>query len=163
MRPSSLRAMLQRSSEVRRATAKAAHEAAAAMEAVEKVAERAAARARVLDLIDRYPAKKEWPPDFKQMSPQMQFRLEKKWKRRAQLASASPDQARRLKLLQYFAITFVIMYVFFFGELNFWGEKYRFTTEVKERFGTLFGTLSPEQRYERRRDVLDPLPRDDPK
>ncbi|PHH53405.1 hypothetical protein CFIMG_001575RA [Ceratocystis fimbriata CBS 114723] len=163
MRPTILCSMLQRSPQVSRATARAAREAAVAADAIEKAAERATARAKVIDLIERYPAKKEWPPDFKQLTPQLQFRLEKKWKRRAQLASSSPAQTKRLKLLQYFAITFVIFYVFFFGELELWGQKYRFTSELNQKFGTFFGTLGPEKRYERRRDVLDPLPRDDPK
>jgi len=49
--------------------------------------------------------KKVWPPDFTKLSPQEQLRLEKKYKRRAQLATARPTWNKTIKLAQLFAIT----------------------------------------------------------
>lgn len=49
--------------------------------------------------------KKVWPPDFKSMSPQEQLRLEKKYKRRAALATARPRWDKFIRLAQLFSIT----------------------------------------------------------
>jgi hypothetical protein len=49
--------------------------------------------------------KKVWPPDFNKLSPQEQLRLEKKYKRRAQLATARPTWNKTIRLAQLFTIT----------------------------------------------------------
>ena len=48
--------------------------------------------------------KKVWPPDFTKLSPQEQLRLEKKYKRRAQLATARPTWNKAIRLAQLFTI-----------------------------------------------------------
>lgn len=52
-----------------------------------------------------FKAKKVWPPDFKSMSPQEQLRLEKKYKRRAALATARPRWDKFIRLAQLFSVT----------------------------------------------------------
>lgn len=52
-----------------------------------------------------YPPKKVWPPDFKRLSPQEQFKFEKKFKRRLALASERPRWVKFVKLVQLFTVT----------------------------------------------------------
>lgn len=49
--------------------------------------------------------KKVWPPDFTKLTPQEQLRLEKKYKRRAQLATARPTWNKTIRLAQLFTVT----------------------------------------------------------
>lgn len=48
-----------------------------------------------------YKAKKIWPPDFSKLPPKYQFRLEKRYRRRAKLAWARPQWTKFTKLAQY--------------------------------------------------------------
>ncbi len=52
-----------------------------------------------------YKTKKVWPPDFSQLSPQEQFRFEKRYKRRVKLLAERPRWTRLVKLTQLFSIT----------------------------------------------------------
>ncbi len=52
-----------------------------------------------------YKAKKEWPPDFTKLSSKHQFRLERRYKRRAQLKWARPGWTKAMKLAQWGGIT----------------------------------------------------------
>lgn len=59
-----------------------------------------------------YKAKKIWPPDFSKLSPKYQFRLEKRYRRRAKLAWARPRWTKFTKLAQYgLSICVLIMLV----------------------------------------------------
>ena len=55
--------------------------------------------------MNQYKAKRKWPPDFSQMDPKHQFRLERKYKRRAKLAYLRPGWMQGVKLAQYGTIT----------------------------------------------------------
>lgn len=52
-----------------------------------------------------YKTKKVWPPDFSKLSPQEQFRFEKRYKRRVKHISARPRWNKMVKLAQLFSIT----------------------------------------------------------
>lgn len=51
-----------------------------------------------------YRARKVWPPDFSQLSPQQQLRLEKKHKRRVALAGYSPKWDKGVRLVRALSI-----------------------------------------------------------
>ena len=48
-----------------------------------------------------YKAKRIWPPDFSKLSPKHQFRLERRYKRRAKLKWARPRWTKGVKLAQW--------------------------------------------------------------
>jgi hypothetical protein len=47
-----------------------------------------------------YKAKRLWPPDFSKISPKHQFRLERRYKRRAKLKWARPRWTKAVKIAQ---------------------------------------------------------------
>ena len=47
-----------------------------------------------------YRARRLWPPDFTKISPKHQFRLERKYKRRAKLKWAIPRWTKAVKIVQ---------------------------------------------------------------
>jgi hypothetical protein len=49
---------------------------------------------------NQYKAQRLWPPDFTKISPKHQFRLERKYKRRAKLKWARPRWTKAVKLVQ---------------------------------------------------------------
>jgi hypothetical protein len=55
--------------------------------------------------LNPYRAKRLWPPDFAKLSPKQQFRLERKYKRRAKLKWARPRWTKFTKIVQMSAIT----------------------------------------------------------
>jgi hypothetical protein len=52
-----------------------------------------------------YKAKKSWPPDFTKLSPKHQFRLERRYRRRAKLKWARPTWTKAMKLAQWGSVT----------------------------------------------------------
>lgn len=52
-----------------------------------------------------YKAKRLWPPDFTKISPKHQFRLERRYKRRAKLKWARPRWTKGVKLAQMASVT----------------------------------------------------------
>jgi len=48
-----------------------------------------------------FKAQKQWPPDFSKLSAKHQFRLERRYRRRAKLAWARPQWVKATKLIQY--------------------------------------------------------------
>lgn len=52
-----------------------------------------------------YPAKKVWPPNFKELTHQQQLRFEKKYKRRVYMANQSPRWEKGVKYAQLATIT----------------------------------------------------------
>jgi hypothetical protein len=52
-----------------------------------------------------YKTRKEWPPNFKDLTPQQQLRFEKKYKRRIVLASRSPGWEKGVKYAQLLTMT----------------------------------------------------------
>ncbi|OCK75380.1 hypothetical protein K432DRAFT_362204 [Lepidopterella palustris CBS 459.81] len=67
-----------------------------------------------------YKAKRIWPPDFSKLSPKHQFRLERRYRRRAKLAWARPRWTKAVKLAQWGSGIFVLTYGVLFMD---WGRE----------------------------------------
>ncbi|KAI9642866.1 hypothetical protein NHQ30_008600 [Ciborinia camelliae] len=65
-----------------------------------------------------YKAKRLWPPDFSKLSQKHQFRLERRYKRRAKLKWARPRWTKAVKIAQFSSILFVIVYGVLFADWN---------------------------------------------
>ncbi|KAL1959309.1 hypothetical protein VTO42DRAFT_2496 [Malbranchea cinnamomea] len=65
-----------------------------------------------------YKAKRKWPPDMSSLSEKQQFRLERKYRRRAKLKYARPTWTKWTKLVQWGLIGFVIVYSVLFMEMK---------------------------------------------
>ncbi|PQE17142.1 Glycolipid anchored surface GAS1 protein [Rutstroemia sp. NJR-2017a WRK4] len=63
-----------------------------------------------------YKAKRLWPPDFAKLSQKHQFRLERRYKRRAKLKWARPGWTKGVKIVQLGSILFVIVYGVLFAD-----------------------------------------------
>ncbi|KAL2005760.1 hypothetical protein VTN00DRAFT_10253 [Thermoascus crustaceus] len=63
-----------------------------------------------------YKPKRQWPPDMSKLSPKHQFRLERKYRRRAALKYARPKWSKGTKLVQWGVIGFVLLYAVLFME-----------------------------------------------
>ncbi|EXJ76939.1 hypothetical protein A1O3_10096 [Capronia epimyces CBS 606.96] len=63
-----------------------------------------------------YRARKQWPPDFRNLDPKYQFHLEKTYRRRAALKWARPTWNKSIKILQQTLITFTLIYFVFICE-----------------------------------------------
>lgn len=100
-----------------------------------------------------YKSRKVWPPNFQKLTPQQQLRFEKKYKRRIYLASHSPKWDKGARLLQFAMISGALVYVFFFAEFEWWGQKYKPSEQIVRKAANLFGVMDPETRYERRKDA----------
>ncbi|CAG7565618.1 unnamed protein product [Fusarium equiseti] len=100
-----------------------------------------------------YKARKVWPPNFKQLTVQQQLRFEKKYKRRIILASQAPRWVKAVKTAQLLTIIAALVWLFFYSEFEWWGQKYKPSEEIRKKTQYLFGTVDPEKRYERRADA----------
>ncbi|KAJ5388049.1 hypothetical protein N7509_010590 [Penicillium cosmopolitanum] len=58
--------------------------------------------------------KRQWPPDMSKLSPKHQFRLERKYRRRAALKYARPKFIKTVTLVQWGVIGFVVIYAVLF-------------------------------------------------
>ncbi|KAJ5823184.1 hypothetical protein N7447_005524 [Penicillium robsamsonii] len=63
-----------------------------------------------------YQPKRQWPPDMSKLSPKHQFRLERKYRRRAALKYARPTFMKATLIAQWVVIGFVIIYSVLFME-----------------------------------------------
>ncbi|KAJ6029541.1 hypothetical protein N7444_012528 [Penicillium canescens] len=63
-----------------------------------------------------YQPKRQWPPDMSKLSPKHQFRLERKYRRRAALKYARPKFMKAVTLGQWVVIGFVVIYAVLFME-----------------------------------------------
>ncbi|KAF3389099.1 hypothetical protein F1880_004027 [Penicillium rolfsii] len=61
-----------------------------------------------------YKPKRQWPPDMSKLSPKHQFRLERKYRRRAALKYARPKFIKTVTLVQWAIIGFVVIYAVLF-------------------------------------------------
>ncbi|OJK04157.1 hypothetical protein ASPACDRAFT_39773 [Aspergillus aculeatus ATCC 16872] len=87
-----------------------------------------------------YKPKRQWPPDMSKLSPKHQFRLERKYRRRAALKYARPKWTKFTKLVQWFSIGFVLIYAMLFME---WDERGSPFDEIRKAFfGGLKGAFS---------------------
>ncbi|KAJ4255594.1 hypothetical protein NW762_009591 [Fusarium torreyae] len=110
-----------------------------------------------------YKARKVWPPNFKQLTVQQQLRFEKKYKRRIILASRAPRWVKAVKTAQLLTIIAALIWIFFYSEFEWWGQKYKPSEEIRRKTQYLFGVIDPEKRYERRPDAPPPPPpKDEP-
>ncbi|KAK5997198.1 hypothetical protein PT974_02551 [Cladobotryum mycophilum] len=100
-----------------------------------------------------YQARKVWPPDFKGLDHQQQLRFEKKYKRRISLASRRPRWDKAVKYAQLATITAALVWLLFYSEFEWYGQKYKPSEEIRRRAANLFGVLDPDKRYERRKDA----------
>lgn len=65
-----------------------------------------------------YVCKRTWPPEFSKLSQKHQFKLERRYRRRAKLAYARPNWHKMVKLAQWGSILFVSVYGILFMELT---------------------------------------------
>ncbi|ATY66211.1 hypothetical protein A9K55_001877 [Cordyceps militaris] len=100
--------------------------------------------------------KKVWPPNFKELSHQQQLRFEKKYKRRMMLANRSPRWDKGVKYAQLATIAAALVWLLFYSEFEWWGQKYKPSEEIRRRAQYLFGVMDPDKRYERRKDMVEP-------
>ncbi|KAF6240688.1 hypothetical protein HO173_001360 [Letharia columbiana] len=66
-----------------------------------------------------YKAQKEWPPDFTKLHPKYQFRLERRYRRRAKLRYSRPRWTKAVKLAASGSSFFILVYGVLFMD---WGE-----------------------------------------
>ncbi|EXM07054.1 hypothetical protein NOF04DRAFT_15364 [Fusarium oxysporum II5] len=78
-----------------------------------------------------YRARKVWPPNFKQLTVQQQLRFEKKYKRRIILASRAPRWVKFVKTAQLLTIVAALIWICFYSEFEWWGQKYKPSEEVR--------------------------------
>lgn len=69
---------------------------------IRRAAQQGAKEAEAIPYIftNPYKAQRSWPPDFSKLNPKYQFRLERKYKRRAKLKWARPRWTKGVKLAQ---------------------------------------------------------------
>ncbi|THX17585.1 hypothetical protein D6D17_02502 [Aureobasidium pullulans] len=65
-----------------------------------------------------YKSKRTWPPDFTKLSQKHQFRLERRYRRRAKLKWARPTWTKFVKLSTWATISFVVVYGVLFMETD---------------------------------------------
>ncbi|GCB23620.1 hypothetical protein AAWM_06505 [Aspergillus awamori] len=78
-----------------------------------------------------YKPKRQWPPDMSKLSPKHQFRLERKYRRRAALKYARPKWVKATKITQWVVIGFVLVYALLFME---WDERGSPFDEIRRTF-----------------------------
>ena len=61
-----------------------------------------------------YQCKRQWPPDFTELSQKHQFQLERRYRRRSKLKYARPNWNKGVQLAQWGAILFVVTYGVFY-------------------------------------------------
>ncbi|KAL1988768.1 hypothetical protein VTN96DRAFT_7652 [Rasamsonia emersonii] len=88
-----------------------------------------------------YKPKRQWPPDMSKLSPKHQFRLERKYRRRAALKYARPKWVKATKLVQWGIIGFVLIYAVLF--MDWETEDHPFEEFRKEFFATVNSLFSP--------------------
>lgn len=60
--------------------------------------------------MNRFKAKKHWPPNIQELTEKQQFRFERKFKRRLRLKSIKPQWHKWTKIVQWNLIGFVVVY-----------------------------------------------------
>ncbi|PHH60798.1 hypothetical protein CDD81_1149 [Ophiocordyceps australis] len=92
--------------------------------------------------------RKVWPPNFEELSPQQQFRLEKKYKRRIQMASYSPKWEKNIKYLQYgFCSSVFLFWLMYYTSFDLGWLRPKPAEEMHHDETTLFGFLDREKRF----------------
>ncbi|PHH69049.1 hypothetical protein CDD82_106 [Ophiocordyceps australis] len=92
--------------------------------------------------------RKVWPPNFKELSPQQQFRLEKKYKRRVRLALYSPKWDKGIRYLQYGLCSSVFLFwLMYYTSFDLGWLRPKPAEEMHRDETTLFGFLDREKRF----------------
>jgi len=135
---------------------------------VRRLAQRVASSASENPYLANNPhrARKVWPPDFSQLTPQQQLRLEKKHKRRVALAHRNPRWDRGVRLVRFLSIVACFIVLTFGAEYRFWGSDYVYkpTEELWPKIGRLFGLMDPDKKFNKHPDLppeakkLEPKP-----
>lgn len=60
--------------------------------------------------LNRFKAKKHWPPNLRELTEKQQFRFERKFKRRLRLKSIKPQWQKWTKIVQWSLIGFVVVH-----------------------------------------------------
>ena len=60
--------------------------------------------------LNRFKAKKHWPPNLRELTEKQQFRFERKFKRRLRLKSIKPQWQKWTKIVQWSLISFVVVH-----------------------------------------------------
>lgn len=66
--------------------------------------------------LNRYRARKKWPPNLLELTEKQQFRFERKFKRRVRLKAIRPQWNRWTKIVQWNLIGFIVVYAVFFHD-----------------------------------------------
>ncbi|KAL1999888.1 hypothetical protein VTN02DRAFT_3857 [Thermoascus thermophilus] len=91
-----------------------------------------------------YRPKRQWPPDMSKLSPKHQFRLERKYRRRAALKYARPKWSKGTKLVQWGAIGFVLLYAVLFMEWDTDGNPFEeIRKEIFSGVNSIFSSPQP--------------------
>ncbi|THV96575.1 hypothetical protein D6D27_02609 [Aureobasidium pullulans] len=88
-----------------------------------------------------YKSKRTWPPDFTKLSQKHQFRLERRYRRRAKLKWARPTWTKFVKLSTWATISFVVVYGVLFMKTDERGTVFDtirdyYARATKDMFGT---------------------------
>lgn len=68
---------------------------------------------------NRFPAKKQWPPNLRELTEKQQYYFERKFKRRIRLKSIKPTWNKWTKIVQWSMISFIVVHgVFFYDFAN---------------------------------------------
>jgi hypothetical protein len=68
---------------------------------------------------NRFPAKKKWPPNLHELTDKQNFRFERKYKRRIKLKAIRPEWNRKVTVVTWSLISFIVVYgVFFYDFAN---------------------------------------------
>ncbi|CAL5874774.1 uncharacterized protein PFLUO_LOCUS9076 [Penicillium psychrofluorescens] len=96
------------------------------------------------DIYSAYKPKRQWPPDMSKLSQKHQFRLERKYRRRAALKYARPKFIKGVTLAQWVIIGFVAIYAILFMD---WDTRETPFDGLRERvfssFGSVFSSPAP--------------------
>ncbi|KAL2213765.1 hypothetical protein CC79DRAFT_1362561 [Sarocladium strictum] len=103
-----------------------------------------------------FKARKVWPPNLENLTPQQQLRFEKKYKRRVVLAQQAPRWQKGVKYAQFATLTAALVYMIFFAEFEWYGKRYVPLDEIRHSFNTIFGVFDNEKRHERPRSAPAP-------
>jgi hypothetical protein len=65
---------------------------------------------------NRFRARKNWPPNLRELTERQQFRFERKFKRRIKLKSARPVWNKWIGIVQWSSISFIVVWGVFFHD-----------------------------------------------
>ena len=67
---------------------------------------------------NRFPTKKKWPPNLRNLTDKQNFRFERKFKRRVKMKAVDPQWNRRVTVVIWSLITFVVVYGVLFQDFR---------------------------------------------